>query len=641
MKQRIELTIATLLMIMSGYSYQVAANTFQLFGRVTDQSANPIPGTVIDVIDPASEIIVNSTSTDGNGNYGLFIADGTYNIRATPPTASGFQAVIITNQTIASDTNLNLVLIPSGPPLTFVRVSGTVADRFGNGLSGAGILSTNTSGGSYSRLLVPGSYPIRLTSDTEGGGTAGSPVIFDMSGPSVTFSQDTTFNITVPAVNVNVHVQDPSGNAITNAHVTAALASGGVAQSVNTSLGALPFSISNSSDARGTNGLGDAVLQLIPGDSPATYNFQVRPPAGSPFTAFSIGNVIITPDMRLVFALQFSNRAPQAICKNVIKPANNNCQAVVMAQELDNGSSDSDGDPLTFSVTPPGPYSLGDTAVTLTVTDNEGASSSCMATITVIDQTPPSLTAPPAITVSTGATANSCAVMITDATLGASSVTDGCGSANVSRSGVPAGNIFPVGITIITYTATDSAGNTATATQSVIVIDNRPPTITCPVDIVVTLALGQNSGVVNFTPQTSDNCSVAAVTCLPASGSGFPVGTTVITCSVSDPSGNTSSCAFNVIVRSPQGASQETINSITNLRDQGVLSNGQANSLISKLESAIHKLNQGNIPAACDSLQTFINKVAVLINTGELSPAQGQPLIDSVTNTRNAIGCQV
>jgi hypothetical protein len=38
---------------------------------------------------------------------------------------------------------------------------------------------------------------------------------------------------------------------------------------------------------------------------------------------------------------------------------------------------------------PPGPYGLGDTLVTLTVTDDSGATDSCQATVTVEDVEPP------------------------------------------------------------------------------------------------------------------------------------------------------------------------------------------------------------------------------------------------------------
>ena len=66
--------------------------------------------------------------------------------------------------------------------------------------------------------------------------------------------------------------------------------------------------------------------------------------------------------------------------------ADDNCQADA---GIDNGSYDPDGDPLTIQQEPEGPYELGETEVTLTVTDPFGESDSCTATVTVVDETPP------------------------------------------------------------------------------------------------------------------------------------------------------------------------------------------------------------------------------------------------------------
>ena len=54
---------------------------------------------------------------------------------------------------------------------------------------------------------------------------------------------------------------------------------------------------------------------------------------------------------------------------------------------------------------------------------------------------------------------------------------DNCSGLSVTRSGVPANNLFPVGETIITYTVTDASGNSTSVRQTVTVIDNTPPVI--------------------------------------------------------------------------------------------------------------------------------------------------------------------
>ena len=54
---------------------------------------------------------------------------------------------------------------------------------------------------------------------------------------------------------------------------------------------------------------------------------------------------------------------------------------------------------------------------------------------------------------------------------------DNCSGLSVTRSGVPANNLFPIGETIITYVATDANGNSTSLRQTVTVIDNTPPAI--------------------------------------------------------------------------------------------------------------------------------------------------------------------
>src|SRR5262249_30258255 len=76
-----------------------------------------------------------------------------------------------------------------------------------------------------------------------------------------------------------------------------------------------------------------------------------------------------------------SNTPPVATCQNVIVSAGANGMANA---SIDKGSFDPDGDTITLTQAPAGPYPLGATLVTLTVTDSKGASSQCVAIVSVI-----------------------------------------------------------------------------------------------------------------------------------------------------------------------------------------------------------------------------------------------------------------
>jgi hypothetical protein len=83
---------------------------------------------------------------------------------------------------------------------------------------------------------------------------------------------------------------------------------------------------------------------------------------------------------------------------------------------------------------------------------------------------------------------------------------------------------------------------------SLVVIDRLPPVVTVPGDITVPAA-GPDGAVVEFTALATDDVDVdVAVTCVPGSGSLFPVGTTTVTCTATDTAGNTGIANFPVTV---------------------------------------------------------------------------------------------
>jgi Domain of unknown function DUF11/HYR domain len=201
-------------------------------------------------------------------------------------------------------------------------------------------------------------------------------------------------------------------------------------------------------------------------------------------------------------------------------------------------------------------FPVGTTDVTYTATDGAGNVATGVQHVTVHETTPPTFTSVPAnLTVNTGAGATSCDTFVGDATLGTAIVADNCDT-TVIRTGVPAGNIFPVGTTVITYAA--KADLSVTATQTVTVIDDTLPVVTAPAPVTIFTGPGATSCSVTVadldatlgTGSATDNCpGVGSVTRsgVPA-GNVFPVGTTTVTYSATDAHGNTASATQVVTV---------------------------------------------------------------------------------------------
>ena len=162
---------------------------------------------------------------------------------------------------------------------------------------------------------------------------------------------------------------------------------------------------------------------------------------------------------------------------------------------------------------------------------------------TVTDTTPPAITVPANITAE--ATSSSGALV----TFAASAVDDIDGSVPVTCS--PAsGSTFHLGATNVSCSASDQAGNAASASFTVTVQDTTPPTIDCPSNMIVYQSSAYGA-IANFAPTASDTVSAVRTSCTPASGSNFPLGTTSVQCTATDASGNKSSCSFTVTVIPP------------------------------------------------------------------------------------------
>ncbi|MFL5741115.1 MAG: HYR domain-containing protein [Flavisolibacter sp.] len=196
-------------------------------------------------------------------------------------------------------------------------------------------------------------------------------------------------------------------------------------------------------------------------------------------------------------------------------------------------------------------YPIGATTITWTATDASGNTSTCTQKINVADHELPAITCP--ANLSQDADAGSCGAIIIVATPAA---TDNCGAPVVSShrsDGLGPNAPYPIGVTTITWTATDAAGNTKSCSQTITVRDNEAPVINCGTAIVVSTDPGRCAASLSVpVPTATDNCGTPAVTGVRSDGQAltapYPTGSTTITWTATDASGKTSSCTQTVLV---------------------------------------------------------------------------------------------
>jgi hypothetical protein len=249
-----------------------------------------------------------------------------------------------------------------------------------------------------------------------------------------------------------------------------------------------------------------------------------------------------------------STQTQTVIVKDTLAPVPNVASLPIIAGECSANvtaptATDNCIGPVTATTTDPTTYTeQGSYIVHWKYSDGRGNIATQDQTVIVRDNTAPTITAPANLVIHTDAAATSCAVMIPDSILGVANATDNCGLVTIARTGVPNGNLFPVGTTTLTYTASDGIGNASTATQTITVIDSTPPTIGNLSDITVVSDAGACSALVNFQLTATDNCAIASLTANHPSGSAFPIGTTSVQATATDAAGNSSSRSFNVTV---------------------------------------------------------------------------------------------
>ncbi|XP_022097569.1 uncharacterized protein LOC110983021 [Acanthaster planci] len=218
-----------------------------------------------------------------------------------------------------------------------------------------------------------------------------------------------------------------------------------------------------------------------------------------------------------------------------------------------------------FAMVSGGIYGVGTTTVTCSASDASMNTGSCQFIIEVVDRESPQISCPNAVT------SESTDIGRADAAVSWTSMPSATDNVDVftprdilclneAGSAVISGGVYDLGITIVTCTATDAALNTDSCQFTVEVIDTEAPDISCPNSVIsVIVDSGQSTVAVSWISMLSvsdnvDGLTLSDILCvgnagnIVVSGGMYGLGTTTVTCSVTDAALNTGSCQFTVEV---------------------------------------------------------------------------------------------
>ncbi|HJQ12788.1 MAG TPA: HYR domain-containing protein [Gemmatimonadaceae bacterium] len=200
--------------------------------------------------------------------------------------------------------------------------------------------------------------------------------------------------------------------------------------------------------------------------------------------------------------------------------------------------------------------------------------------------------------------------------------------------GKPLDAPYPVGVTTITWTATDGAGNSSETSQTVTVIDVEWPVWddAAIASVWEVNATSPSGAIVNFDNlPVTDNVGVTSISCEPASGSLFAIGNTTVDCNASDAAGHISPKSFTVVVID---AHEQIGNLIERIKAMNLL-DGTAEPIINQLLAAYDETAGGT--ASCKKMYDYMTMTQK--KNSNISTGDAAYMLDAGSRILSVMGC--
>jgi HYR domain len=185
--------------------------------------------------------------------------------------------------------------------------------------------------------------------------------------------------------------------------------------------------------------------------------------------------------------------------------------------------------------------------------------------------------------------------------------------------------------TTFTCTATSLGG--ATTSQLTVKRDATAPVLLLPGDLSVD-ATGPEGATIDYAVSAADELTPdPVVSCDQQPGSGFPVGTTTVTCTATDAAGNIGTATFAVHVR----GAEEQIGRLGDGLVAAQLKHGLTTALLAKLDAAARALASGD--SACPHLNALVTFVRNAEGVNHLSANLADAFVEAARRAADVSGC--